>query len=448
MAKTKVAMVAKQIRAELKEKFPTVKFSVRSSNYSMGCSINVKWTDLPTVEAVEEVTNKFRDVSRCEFTGEILSGGNMYVFTKQSLSPELVNAIESQMEGSDKDFFYQRSAMNRIMNKMWTEQKETKEAAHEEVEASSIVITQDNTNEATLNINEEKQGIEIKFVSKPSESIITALKQLGFKYSVRANLWWAKNTIDRLTYTTTLVETFNDIIAESPMEDIEEVETVHQVEKDNVTMVHHEQDSKIKVEKIVFEWSESAEVEDGHTVYSFAEANEVIRKIAKKAPDNGAYDKTKFIITFADGQTYEGRYDVTNQDMFNGDLSKHVIDFAKYSAGIEKPSHMSQSSWESMISDTKDSWIHFYNSYQLEDDTEDAKGDYEKPSDSSTNNIVLFNRREENVAESIIALSAEQQLKLQTVVMLIGEEECSKLMKEMTVDMMFSYVAKAMKNTK
>lgn len=41
------ADTAKLVRKKLREKFPGVKFSVRSSNYSGGASITVRWTDGP-----------------------------------------------------------------------------------------------------------------------------------------------------------------------------------------------------------------------------------------------------------------------------------------------------------------------------------------------------------------------------------------------------------------
>jgi hypothetical protein len=55
-----VAETAKLIRAQLKTAFPAVKFSVRSSSYSGGCSVNVKWTDGPTVDEVEPVAKMFQ----------------------------------------------------------------------------------------------------------------------------------------------------------------------------------------------------------------------------------------------------------------------------------------------------------------------------------------------------------------------------------------------------
>jgi len=53
------AETAKLIRQALKKAFPAVKFSVRSSVYSGGASINVEWTDGPITQAVEAVVGQY-----------------------------------------------------------------------------------------------------------------------------------------------------------------------------------------------------------------------------------------------------------------------------------------------------------------------------------------------------------------------------------------------------
>lgn len=53
------ADTAKLIRAQLKAKFPGVKFSVRTSVYAGGASIDVSWTDGPTSKLVDQVVKPF-----------------------------------------------------------------------------------------------------------------------------------------------------------------------------------------------------------------------------------------------------------------------------------------------------------------------------------------------------------------------------------------------------
>lgn len=54
-----VTMTAQELRDALKAAFPGVKFSVRSSRYSGGASIDVRWIDGPMTKTVEKVSGAF-----------------------------------------------------------------------------------------------------------------------------------------------------------------------------------------------------------------------------------------------------------------------------------------------------------------------------------------------------------------------------------------------------
>jgi hypothetical protein len=73
---------AKQIRETLKKRngWTGRQVSVRAEYFSMGSSITVTIKD-PTVPLgpVKEIAETAERISRCEITGEILSGGNRYV---------------------------------------------------------------------------------------------------------------------------------------------------------------------------------------------------------------------------------------------------------------------------------------------------------------------------------------------------------------------------------
>lgn len=53
------AETAKLVRAALKESFPGVKFSVKSSVYSGGASIGIRYIDGPNIDQVKAVTSMF-----------------------------------------------------------------------------------------------------------------------------------------------------------------------------------------------------------------------------------------------------------------------------------------------------------------------------------------------------------------------------------------------------
>jgi len=77
---------AAQIRANLKAAgYNRTKVSVRADNYSMGSSVYVEVKD-PTAdyEAIQDIALQQESIRRCDFSGEILSGGNTYIHVKHS----------------------------------------------------------------------------------------------------------------------------------------------------------------------------------------------------------------------------------------------------------------------------------------------------------------------------------------------------------------------------
>lgn len=98
------ADVAKLVRDELKQKFPSVKFSVRSKRYSGGSSIDVSWIDGPTSKQVRAITQHFAGASfdgmvdlkeyhDTEHNGETVHFGADYVFDSREYSREFTQTV-------------------------------------------------------------------------------------------------------------------------------------------------------------------------------------------------------------------------------------------------------------------------------------------------------------------------------------------------------------------
>lgn len=47
---------------------------------------------------------------------------------------------------------------------------------------------------ATMSLNEEKNGVEVRFPAKPEPSVLESLKGAGFRWSRFSSCWWAKQT--------------------------------------------------------------------------------------------------------------------------------------------------------------------------------------------------------------------------------------------------------------
>lgn len=97
-----VTDTAKMVRKTLKRNFKGVKFSVRSSSYAGGASIDIRWTDGPLAEAVDKVVSLYQGatfdgmtdmksshdsvVSNEDGTVERVSFGADYIFTSRDMS--------------------------------------------------------------------------------------------------------------------------------------------------------------------------------------------------------------------------------------------------------------------------------------------------------------------------------------------------------------------------
>ena len=69
---------AKQIRTELKK--ANIKASVRMDNGCYSSAINVNLANLYDMKQAQAICKKYEKYERCDKSGEILSGGNTFVF--------------------------------------------------------------------------------------------------------------------------------------------------------------------------------------------------------------------------------------------------------------------------------------------------------------------------------------------------------------------------------
>ena len=100
------ARAAKNLKIELTNAFPGIKFSVKSDQFSMGNSVDVKWTDGPTADEVREISRKYSggtfnswedlyeyDNSAYGDAVERVLGNSKYIGEQRSVSPEIYEAV-------------------------------------------------------------------------------------------------------------------------------------------------------------------------------------------------------------------------------------------------------------------------------------------------------------------------------------------------------------------
>jgi hypothetical protein len=68
-------------------------------------------------------------------------------------------------------------------------------------------------------------------------------------------------------------------------------------------------------------------------------------------PAQGGYDKHDFCVTFADGETYEGRLDCKHASCGENDLNvaSHMRSFLRFYAGLHCPAHMTRERYEAFL---------------------------------------------------------------------------------------------------
>jgi hypothetical protein len=95
---------------------------------------------------------------------------------------------------------------------------------------------------------------------------------------------------------------------------------------------------------ITITWSESSEGRYiGRPFETWTVAEEAIRQMATVAPMPRAYDKTGFHITWADGETYEGRIDLDREMALQPcPLADHVRAFLLHSSGRKRPINLTE----------------------------------------------------------------------------------------------------------
>jgi hypothetical protein len=70
---------------------------------------------------------------------------------------------------------------------------------------------------------------------------------------------------------------------------------------------------------------------------------------SETAPDAGGYNKCDFVITWPQGGTYEGRYDLKHHTCVAPSRRGHVQDVAECYSGQKRPAHMTQAQYEDWI---------------------------------------------------------------------------------------------------
>jgi uncharacterized FlaG/YvyC family protein len=90
------------------------------------------------------------------------------------------------------------------------------------------------------------------------------------------------------------------------------------------------------------------------TVASFAEADALLMRWSETAPAAGGYNKCGYLVTWPDGQTYSGRYDLVHHSREKPSLCADMAGGAEYTLGKCCPLHMSEAEYFEQVSRVSD----------------------------------------------------------------------------------------------
>ena len=230
---------SRELKKELRNKFKGVKFSVRSGS----SSITVSWTDFPTVEAVQEIANKYESVRYDEYTGEILCGGNTFVFTENSWSDDMKKAIKENLiikygiefyneyiENSYDGFRYEKEAYKELYKKSLEVAADTEEKEEPKAEDKKVLYSNEE-----IQIIEKGKTTRIYFNGKPSEETRNSIKALGFRFFKNDGFYWG------IYSNKTTLEAIKEALQVEDVEQVDDLETIIQHEQEYINQVLKEE---------------------------------------------------------------------------------------------------------------------------------------------------------------------------------------------------------------
>ena len=116
------ALTAKMIKQRLTALYPRVKFSVTSDTFSMGDSVDIKWTDGPRREDVETITKRYQygsfdgmtdSYNYTRIDSSLGCDGAKYVHCSRNISPERMVMLEvklkelyGEMDSNDHGYYH------------------------------------------------------------------------------------------------------------------------------------------------------------------------------------------------------------------------------------------------------------------------------------------------------------------------------------------------------
>lgn len=381
---TGAALCAASIRTELKNNFPTYKFSVTSDNFSGGDSVHISWKDGPTTKQVDSIVNKYQ---YGHFNGmeDIYEYSNnieglpqtKYVSTSREINPELKNRLLPEFEKlykSDEPEYSRNSTVNtlhRILSNTEIKNADNVKGIKEIQQNGSFEDcfkltyhkNEKETVQADTNPNikpiESAQG-EVNIIEYSERAIAVIgdtkpikelLKSLGGSFNARLSCgpgWiFSKKKLEELQ--TALLNINNAKTEETPKEEkqdltpvlfseikaIQEPETLQAEEIQEIPGPPPAINKALTLESFKILWHEGRHIEgvifEGAIFTDWQEVQKAFFKLweVNEKGSDGGYTKVKCEIKLKGSDLITYRIDITNR-IKNGDFNPsdmHIVEY-------------------------------------------------------------------------------------------------------------------------
>lgn len=206
-------LATKNIRLELETKYPGHKFSITSDSFSGGDSIDVRWEDGATYSEVNKIVRKYQE-GRFDGMNDMyeysydpfnsLFGGVKYTNCSRSISKEAMIKIAESLgylieytnewefsvkKQGEEETIQDLKELNGIRQEIKEKAGETNLYIQQETRATIPGAGNELFN---VTYNPDKDGIEVKFPSKPSTEILDLLKSNGFRWGKFNKVWYKR----------------------------------------------------------------------------------------------------------------------------------------------------------------------------------------------------------------------------------------------------------------
>ena len=204
----RTAKVAQNVRAHLKREFPGVKFSVRSEVFSGGDSIRVKYADGPAYDDVARIVRRYQDSHADAESGDYwdydpsdfnrVCGGAKYTHCEREMSEATEAALYAGIPNDNREAWDRRASIHRVfqdttlpVGAVVTGVKDGEILFDAPKPAPARAVRPSSTaTPCEVSENVERNGVEIRFASIPSEDVRDDLKANGWRWSRFSKCWY------------------------------------------------------------------------------------------------------------------------------------------------------------------------------------------------------------------------------------------------------------------